>query len=344
MVDLDDDAVVTLNGVVLLGIRNDLGAGLGGNLVVLVADLDGHGAQVADLGEVSVADGAVGLLDGGDHAGSALGTLANLVRPVLGEVVGPVVRGDVLEVGDEVLGGAGLIGAVHHGDGGVGQLQVLVLIGDGRIVPLGDLAVEDLGDGGSVHVDVLAGIGNALEVEDHGDRGDVDRDIEGGAFSAHGLGLLNFVIGKGLVGAGPSGGTGQEGLHASAGTGRVVGDLGLRVGALEAGDPGFNGGLLRGGAGAREVAGDRGGLGSGIGGGAVVGRGGGVIAAGGHGSEHHNAGQSGNGANEDVLLHDYYLIPLSTIRGRLSAAQSIHDNYKRIGGFKGPKPKSVNRR
>ena len=75
-----------------------------------------------------------------------------------------------------------------------------------------------------------------------------------------------------------------------------------------------------------------------------VGRGGGVIAAGGHGSEHHNAGQSGNGANEDVLLHDYYLIPLSTIRGRLSAARSIHDNYKRIGGFKGPKPKSVNRR
>ena len=65
---------------------------------------------------------------------------------------------------------------------------------------------------------------------------------------------------------------------------------------------------------------------------------------GGHGSEHHNAGQSGNGANEDVLLHDYYLIPLSTIRGRLSAARSIHDNYKRIGGFKGPKPKSVNRR
>ena len=39
--------------------------------------------------------------------------------------------------------------------------------------------------------------------------------------------------------------TGQEGLHASAGTGRVVGDLGLRVGALEAGDPSFNSGLLR---------------------------------------------------------------------------------------------------
>ena len=37
VVDLDDDAVVTLNGVVLLGIPNDLGAGLGGNLVVLVA-------------------------------------------------------------------------------------------------------------------------------------------------------------------------------------------------------------------------------------------------------------------------------------------------------------------
>ena len=65
--------------------------------------------------------------------------------------------------------------------------------------------------------------------------------------------MLNFVIGKGLVGAGPSGGTGQEGLHASAGTGRVVGDLGLRVGALEAGDPSFNSGLLRGGAGAEKL-------------------------------------------------------------------------------------------
>lgn len=32
------------------------------------------------------------------------------------------------------------------------------------------------------------------------------------------------------------------------------------------------------------------------------------------------------------------------IEAALAAARSIHDNYKRIGGFKGPKPKSVNRR
>ena len=233
---------------------------------------------------------------------------------------------------------------MHDGDVGVGQLQVLVLLGDGRVVPLGDLAVEDLGDGGGVHVDVLAGIGNALEVEDHGDRGDVDRNVEGGAGGAHGLGLLDLVIGEGLVGAGPCGGAGQEGLHAGAGTGRVVGDLGVRVGSLEAGDPSFDGGLLGGGAGALEVAGDRSGLGGGVGGSVVVGLRGAVVAAGSHGSKHNNAGQRGNGANEDVLLHDYYLIPLSTIRGRSETARSILDNYKTISGFEKAEPKSVNRR
>ena len=316
MVDLDDDAVVALHSVVLLGVLDDLGAGLSGDLVVGVADLDGHGAQVADLGEVGVTDGAIGLLDGGDHTRGALGALANLVRPVLGQVVGPGVRSLILEVGDEVLGGARLVGTVNHGDRGVRQGQVLVLIGDGRIVPLGDLAVENLGDGVSIHVDVLASVGDTLEVEDHGDRGDVDRHVESSAIGAHGLGLLDLVIGEGLVGTGPCGGTGQEGLHASARTGRVVGDLGVRVGALEAGNPSFDGGLLGGSASALEVTGNRSGLGSGISGGAV-GRGSGVIAAGGHGSKHHNAGQGGNGANEDVLLHDYFLIPLSTIRGRL---------------------------
>ena len=68
MVDLHDHAVVALGGRVDLGILDDLGTGVSGDLVVVLADLDGRGAQVADLGEVGVADGAVGLLDGGDDA------------------------------------------------------------------------------------------------------------------------------------------------------------------------------------------------------------------------------------------------------------------------------------
>ena len=71
--------------------------------------------------------------------------------------------------------------------------------------------------------------GDAVEVEDHGDRGDVDRDVEGVAGSAHALGLLDLVIGQGGIGAGPCGGAGQEGGNASAGTRRVVGDLGIRL-------------------------------------------------------------------------------------------------------------------
>ena len=304
MVQLDHDAVLALGGGIKLGVVDDLGTGLGGDLHIFLADLDGHGTQIADLGEIGVADGAIGLLHGGDHARGALGALTDLVRPVLAQLIRPSVRHGVDEVADEVLGGAGLVGAVHHGDRGGRQFEIRVLVLDGRIVPSGDLAVEDLGDRLGVHVHVLALVRDTLQVEHHGDRGDVNRDIERGAAGAHALGLLDLVGAQRGVGAGPRGGTGQEGAHARAGAGRIIADLGIRIGALEAGDPGLNGGLLRRGARTLELAGDslgRGGVGVAR---VVAGRGGGVVAAGGQGGQHGHAGEHGDGTGQKILAHD----------------------------------------
>ena len=156
----------------------------------------------------------------------------------------------------EVLGGAGLVGTVDHGDRGVRQVDLRVLLLDCVIVPLGDLAVEDLGDGLAIKVQVLVLAGDALEVEHDGDRGNVDRDVERGAGSAHALRLGDLVIAQRGIGTGPRGGTGEEGAHASARTARVVRDLRVRILRLVAGDPCFDSCLLRGGAGTLELAGN----------------------------------------------------------------------------------------
>ena len=193
---------------------------------------------------------------------------------------------------------------MHDGDVEIRQVDLRVLLLDGVIVPLGDLAVEDLGDGLGVHVQGLALAGNAVEVEHDGDRGDVDRNVEGIAGSAHALGLLDLVIAQGGIGAGPCDGAGQEGGDACAGAGRVVGDLGVRVGALEAGDPSLDGCLLGGGACTLEVAGHGFGRGAGLGRGGIGG--GGVVTAGRDGSQHHDAGHGGDGAYENGVTHCFF--------------------------------------
>ena len=348
MVELDDHAVVAGGGFVERGSVHNLGGGLSGERHVIVADLHCNGAELASLGGIGVADGAVSLLHGGDHAGGALGALANLVRPVLAELIAPSVASGILDVAQEVLGGAGLVGAVHHGDVEIRQVNLRVLLLDGVIVPLGDLAVEDLGDGVGVHVQGLTLAGDTVEVEDHCDRGDVDRDVEGVAGSAHALGLLDLVIGQGGIGAGPCGGTGQEGGNASAGTRWVVSDLGIRVGALEAGDPSFHSSLLGGSASAGEVAGHGfGGLG--VGASRRISVGSSVVAASRDGSQHHNAGHSCNGAYENGITH-YSFPSVNILMAYVSdisysvVAIVLHDNVKPIGGFGPAKPKSVNGR
>ena len=116
--------------------------------------------------------------------------------------------------------------------------------------------------------------------------------------------LLDLVIAQGGIRAGPCGGAGQEGGDACAGAGRVVGDLGVRVGALEAGDPSLDGCLLGGGACTLEVAGHGFGRGAGLGRGGIGG--GGVVTAGRDGSQHHDAGHGGDGAYENGVTHCFF--------------------------------------
>src|SRR5204863_3347785 len=103
--------------------------------------------EVADLAVVGVPDRAFTGLDGRDDTGGALGGLATLDRPGLRRRVGPRARRCLAQVVGEVLGGARVVRAVHRGDVGAGQLGIRVVGLDRGVVPLGDLAGEDLGSG-----------------------------------------------------------------------------------------------------------------------------------------------------------------------------------------------------
>src|SRR5690606_29139048 len=129
---------------------------------------------------------------GGDDAGGLVGSLAAVVGPVTRHLGVPHLGRVGLEVVDEVLGGARLVGAVHGGDGELGQFDALVLLGDGRVGPLGDLALEDLRDRGGVEVEAV----DPLDVEDDGDGGDVGGDLDDGR-AGHAAGEV--VLGQLLV-------------------------------------------------------------------------------------------------------------------------------------------------
>ena len=232
---------------------------LGARCDELVADLDLHDTEVTGARGVGVADGVGAVGDGVDDTRGALGALTGLVRERVGRLLVPHVGGDLVEVVREVLRGARVVRAVHGGDVGVGQGHAVVEGGDGRVVPLRDVALEDVGDGRGVERELV----DTLDVEDDGDRGDVDREVDGlGVGSAGGEGAGDLLVVQGGVGAGEVDATGDEGLTTGAGARRVVVDGHVGVGGLEAGDPGLLGGLLRRGAGGVERAGERrGGLG-----------------------------------------------------------------------------------
>ncbi|MPM53205.1 hypothetical protein SDC9_99970 [bioreactor metagenome] len=268
---------VDLDGHVLRGLATDLlrggdgpGRGLRGVLDVAVADLDGDGAQAADRRRVGVDDGALGRLGQGDHTGGLLRRLLAgvLGGPGLGGLVRPRVGGGLAQVVGEVLRGARVIGPVHDGDLGVRQGDARVLVGDRRVVPGGDPAGEDLGDGGGVHLDVLLHRG---QVVGHGDRRDVGRDAEGTVGAADGLRLLPLVGLQRGVGAGEQVLTVEEAGTTGAGADRVVLDRHTGLGLLEAVDPGGHSGLLGGrataGQGPGQVARRLRGGGTGLGGG-----------------------------------------------------------------------------
>src|SRR3954447_25368959 len=148
------------------------------------------------VGLLDVADRAVVLLHAGRDAVVALGAGAR--RPLdrlvharaalpLGRVVGEEAR--------EQLRRAGLVGAVAHLDRLVGQLHARVRGCDGRVVPLRDLAEEDVRDGLAVELQALV---DALDVVGDRHRAEDARDV-------HGLALLLRSLDLGVLHGGVRG-------------------------------------------------------------------------------------------------------------------------------------------
>ena len=211
------------------------------------ADLDLGDAQVLGLAGVGVADGALPGLDRADDAGRALSGLAALGRPGVGRLGGPVGLRGLAEVVGEVGRGAGLVRAVDRRDGRVGQGDARVDGRDRRVVPVGDLAAEDLRDQRRRELQVR----HAGEVVDDRDRRDVDGHLDVVARAAA-LRLRDLVAGDVAVAARVVDAATLELGASRAGAARVVVDRGVRVGVLEAGHPRLGRGLL----GARARAGD----------------------------------------------------------------------------------------
>ena len=145
----------------------------------------------------------------------------------------------------------------------LGQLGVGVVGLDRRVVPLGDLALEDAADGLGREVQLV----DAVEVVDDGDGADVDRDLDDVALAAL-LGLGELLVVQVGVRTGDREAAGDELLAAAARADRVVvdGDVGVR--GLEVLLPGGDCGLL----GARSAGVQRAGhLGAGVGRAGVIG-------------------------------------------------------------------------
>jgi hypothetical protein len=89
------------------------------------------------------------VVDGGGDTWVAVGGVAD--RPfqaAAGADIGGPGGTDLGEVVAEDVGGAAAVGAVHDVDVDAGQVRAGVEGGDGRVVPLGDLAEEDAGEDG----------------------------------------------------------------------------------------------------------------------------------------------------------------------------------------------------
>ena len=180
-------------------------------------------------------------------------------------------------------------------DIGIGELRVGVQLGDGRVVPLLDLAVEDLGGDFGVQVEIL----DALNVEDDGDRRDVHRHVVGDGALGAATELTGLVL-IGLertVGTGEVGAASHEGLTARAGALGGVGNLNAGVLGHELGDPLLLSGLHRRGADTGQGAGQlRAAL--------AAFAAGGLFVAGAAGEDEGTSGRNGSQLGELVHLHD----------------------------------------
>ena len=116
---------------------------------------------------------ARGGLNGLHDARRLLRTLTGTALELLAGALGPGLRSRGAQVLLEVVGGARGIRTVDRLDVGVGQGGAAVERGDGRVVPLGDLTLEDLGQ----HVAVDDELVDALDVVGHRDRAEHQRKV-----------------------------------------------------------------------------------------------------------------------------------------------------------------------
>ena len=145
-------------------------------LAALVDQFAGAELGLPGIGIFDVADRALGPGHGVGHALVAAG--ADAGRPFDRRHradLRPPVRAHLGKVIGEGERGAGAVGAMHHGDGLRGQLQVLIELADRSIVPRPDLAEKDPGNGRPVE-DELGGL-DALDVDHHGDAAHDRREL-----------------------------------------------------------------------------------------------------------------------------------------------------------------------
>src|SRR5690606_13597122 len=162
-------------------------------------------------------DAAADLLYVGGHAFVALAADAHRPRDrgALADGLLPG-RADLGQVVGEVEAGARAVGTVDHGDLRVRQRDAAVEGDDGRIVPVGDPAEEDVGQGRAVELHRPGT--HAFEVDDRDHAADHRREL-GEA------GLLQFLRRQRLVAGAEVDGAGLDLGDPAAGADRLVIDL-----------------------------------------------------------------------------------------------------------------------
>src|SRR3954453_9394132 len=257
----------------------------------LVLDVGGREVVRERVRLLDIAHAAVVLLHAGRDAVVALGARAR--RPLdrlvdagavlpLGRVVG--------EEGREELRRARLVGAVADRDRLVGQLHARVGRGDGRVVPVLDLAEEDVRDGLAVELEPLV---DALDVVGDRDGPEHARDVNRLALLLRGL---DFGVLHGGVRGAEVDRAGRELRDAATRADALVVD-GEAVLVLQARAPLLVDGKREGGAGAVDRAGER--LRRAARGAAAAARGATVATARGDAEAQHGDGQHGD---EEVMV------------------------------------------
>src|SRR3954451_877222 len=198
----------------------------------LVLDRRGRELVLQRVGLLDIADRALRLLHAAGDAVVAL--RAGAGRP-LDRLVGAraaLPRGRVVrQERREVRGRARLVRPVADGDRVARQLHAGVLAGDLGVVPLLDLAEEDVGDGLAVELEALV---DAVDVVGDGDRAEDRRDVDG--IAALLLGGRDLVVLHRRVGGAELDGPGAELGDAAARADRLVVDR-RAARLLEAGGP-----------------------------------------------------------------------------------------------------------